>query len=339
MSHGPTVFVAREFEDPRVAPERWHAALATGPANEVFLTPEYQRTWWRHFARGQLLLVGAEHDGRLLALAPLFCDAGMVFFVGSGGSDYLDFVGAAATEADLMEVLLRAAQAAAPGFVGFLFYHVADESPTGAALRRAAERLGLLWCDHGGMPAPRLDLAADRTAAAAIVDKPRLAQFERVMRRDGRLTVRHLRDGAAIRERLPDFFAQHIARWERGPQASPFAAPAQQEFFRDLADAGARAGWVRFTELAWNDEPAAFHFGFCHAGRYLYYKPAYAAHLARRSPGLVLLRQLLREAMADGAHTFDFGLGEETYKKRFATRVAWVRNHGLYPQPAHAGQP
>lgn len=42
---------------------------------------------------GQLMLILAERNGQPVALAPLFADSGMVYFVGSGGSDYLDFVG------------------------------------------------------------------------------------------------------------------------------------------------------------------------------------------------------------------------------------------------------
>jgi CelD/BcsL family acetyltransferase involved in cellulose biosynthesis len=39
---------------------------------------------------------------------------------------------------------------------------------------------------------------------------------------------------------------------------------------------------------------------------------------------------LLLAAMAEKAHTFDFGLGDEAFKSRFATRVNRVRNWGLY---------
>ena len=51
---------------------------------------------------------------------------------------------------------------------------------------------------------------------------------------------------------------------------------------------------------------------------------------ARHSPGEVLLRQLLIAAMAENAEVFDFGLGDEAFKSRFATHVCRVRNWGLY---------
>ena len=60
-------------------------------------------------------------------------------------------------------------------------------------------------------------------------------------------------------------------------------------------------------------------------------KPAFAIDLARRSPGEVLLRQLLLAAIAEGATVFDFGLGDEPFKHRFATRIRHVHTWGLYP--------
>jgi len=67
--------------------------LATGESDVVFLTWHWQSAWWKTFGRGELLLIAVERDGEVIALAPLFTEAGMIYFVGSGGSDYLNFIG------------------------------------------------------------------------------------------------------------------------------------------------------------------------------------------------------------------------------------------------------
>ena len=64
----------------------------------------------------------------------------------------------------------------------------------------------------------------------------------------------------------------------------------------------------------------------------MWYKPSFAIDLARRSPGEVLLRQLILAAIEEGAKTFDFGLGDEAFKNRFATHVNKVNTYSLYPQ-------
>ena len=90
---GISVRLLAGFDDPALADDAWHGLLPQGPTDTLFLTPCWQRTWWQVFGRGQLLLVGIFQGDALVGLAPLFADGDMVFFVGSGGSDYLDFVG------------------------------------------------------------------------------------------------------------------------------------------------------------------------------------------------------------------------------------------------------
>ena len=104
----------------------------------------------------------------------------------------------------------------------------------------------------------------------------------------------------------------------------------QKRFYRELARAAADTGWLRFTRLDWQGRTIAFHFGFCYRGNFLWYKPSFAIDLAQHSPGEALLRQLLLKAIGEKAHTFDFGLGDEAFKSRFATQVNLVRNWGLY---------
>ena len=77
------------FDDPGLSRLDWCRLLSSGDTDTVFQTWEWQRAWWDVFGRGKLLLLVAEQDGQAVACAPLFCDGGMVFFVGSGGSDYL----------------------------------------------------------------------------------------------------------------------------------------------------------------------------------------------------------------------------------------------------------
>jgi CelD/BcsL family acetyltransferase involved in cellulose biosynthesis len=324
-------------DDPALAGAAWTALLGHGATDTVFLTREWQQAWWESFGRGERLLLGAWSGDRLMALAPLFAEAGMVFFIASGGSDYLDFIGDLATEGAL-EGLLEVARERTPGFLGFRFYHVPDSSSTGALLNRAARGLGLRCCDEGSLPAPVLELDRHPEAAQSACRKKSLMRHERDLRARGELRIEHLRDGEAIRPHLPDFFQQHVGRWSATPWPSLFQDPLHCRFYERLTELAGRAGWLRFTRLVWNGRPIAYHYGFCYGGSFLWYKPSFAIELARRSPGEVLLRHLLLEAIAEGAHTFDFGLGDEPFKRRFATRVRTVRTWGLYPpEPANAG--
>jgi CelD/BcsL family acetyltransferase involved in cellulose biosynthesis len=327
---GIKAVVLRGFDDPLVTPNEWDRLLRSGATDTVFLTRDYQRVWWQSFGRGELLLTAGLRAGRVVALAPLYADGGMVFFVGSGGSDYLDFVG----NTDDLHVLcemLDVARRQAPGFLGYRFYHVPDSSPSGTRLRDVANRLGLKCYDEGEMVAPALELDAPPGAGKAAAEKKGLVRDERFLRREGPVAIFHVRDAASIAAQLDCFFRQHQDRWASTATPSLFCDPKQRAFFRRLAEVGVAADWLRFTRLDWNGRPIAYHFGFGYRKVFVYYKPSYCLEHARRSPGSVLLRQLLVAALDEGARVFDFGLGDEGYKHRFANRVHRVRTWGLYP--------
>jgi CelD/BcsL family acetyltransferase involved in cellulose biosynthesis len=318
------------FDDPRLNSGWWSRLLARGDTDVVFLTQEWQAAWWDSFGRGELLLVAAGGTDQPTALAPLFADGGMIFFVGSGGSDYLDFIGDVSDPA-VLETLLETARARVPNFVGFRFYHVPDTSRTGPRLQAVANRLGLACYDEGGFPSPYLALGERPDAAQAAIRKESLRRHERGFNKLGRLDIVHLRRGTAIRTHLPEFFEQHVSRWAATPYPSLFEDSSHRGFYERLCETADEAGWLRFTRVDCDGRPIAFHFGSCYRGRYLWYKPSFAVELARRSPGEVLLRQLLLAALEEGAELFDFGLGAEAFKNRFATGTETVRTWGLYP--------
>jgi CelD/BcsL family acetyltransferase involved in cellulose biosynthesis len=326
----PSVRLLTGFDDPSFLPTCWGAVQQRGDTNVVFLTYAWQRAWWEVFGRGQLLLLRAESSEGATTLAPLFIDSGMVFFVGSGGSDYLDFVGDGADDEAVLPVLLDAARTAVPGFLGFRFFHVPNSSRTGARLRAAANRLGLSCVDEGSMPAPMLDLRNPGTALAA-VNKKSLRRHENGLHRRGVLTVQHVRSGDAIRQHLPAFFGQHVARWESTAYPSLFLNRSHRTFYERLTMAS-DIRWLRFTRLDLDERPVAFHFGTFYGNTFLWYKPSFDVALAKQSPGEVLLRKLLLAANEEGAHTFDFGLGDEPFKQRFATHNPRVRTWELYPR-------
>jgi CelD/BcsL family acetyltransferase involved in cellulose biosynthesis len=161
--------------------------------------------------------------------------------------------------------------------------------------------------------------------------KKSLVRHENYFRREGRLVVQHCRTADEVLPQLAAFFAQHTARWAAADSPSLFEQPDWRSFYERWTQVADGRGWLRFTRVEWDGRPIAFHYGICYRGSYIWYKPTFAIELARRSPGMVLLRQVLLAALEEGAHTFDFGIGDEAYKHRFATHVNRVRTWGLYP--------
>ena len=181
------------------------------------------------------------------------------------------------------------------------------------------------------MAAPIVDLRAPGIADAS-VNKKSLRRHERFFERSGGVKVTELCRSEEILPHLDEFFAQHIARWASTPFPSLFLDERHRRFYQRLTTVASAAGWLRFTRVVWQGQTIAMHYGFSHAGTFLWYKPAFAIDLARHSPGEVLLRRLLLSAIEEGAATFDFGIGDEPFKHRFATSVPTVKTWGLYAQ-------
>src|SRR5437868_1220594 len=91
--------------------------------------------------------------------------------------------------------------------------------------------------------------------------------------------------------------------------------------------AGRASFSIRFSVLRLEGEPIAFHFGFEYNRRFIWYKPSFSAAHARLSPGEVLIKYLLEDVIDRGLEEFDFGVGEEAFKYRFANHVK--HNHRI----------
>ena len=143
-------------------------------------------------------------------------------------------------------------------------------------------------------------------------------------------------------EGLDRFFDQHKSRRALTGAPSQFHDAAQRDFYVRLIRALAPTGWLRFDVVLFDDAPIAFHLGFEHRGRFLWYKPTFDARLAAKSPGEVLIKLLLDDAIDRGLKEFDFTVGAEPFKLRFANdrvheersnaagiRVARIDHHSL----------
>ena len=254
------------FDDRSLGREKWARLLQRGDTDEIFLTQDWMRAWWETLGGGDLLLIAAEVDNEVVALAPFCSEAGMVFFVGSGfQAYYLDFLGDI-SQPEVLDALLQAARDHVPDFQGFQFYWVPEKSRTRQFLQDAAPRLGLSIHQMWSLPSPSLDLARPELALTK-TRKKSLLRHERGFRRAGSLEVLHLRDRRTVLSQLPEFFDQHIGRWAAKSKQSGFLRKPRREFFERLTCVGADQGWLCFTRIRWDGRPVAFHFGFCFKGR------------------------------------------------------------------------
>jgi CelD/BcsL family acetyltransferase involved in cellulose biosynthesis len=317
---------------------RWEALLERADCRSVFQTFDWHEAWWLAFGADSELVLLLVHDaaGELQAIAPLMIEARrragitrrrlLLLGTANAASDYADLIvarGNARARRAIREWI--AAQRERWSSVELL--NLPESSPTLALLDDLLPRRRALRQVAAEAPARLLgDAAADRRMLA----KKSLRRHLNGFSREGRVEFRRLQTPLEVECYLDVFFEQHVRRWAGTDSPSPFGDPAQQRFYRLLAERMDAGATLHFSVVLFEDRPIAFHFGFEHDGVFVWYKPSFEPSLQRRSPGEVLIRCLLEDAVTRGLREFDFTVGSEAFKYRFANVVRRVWRVRLY---------
>jgi CelD/BcsL family acetyltransferase involved in cellulose biosynthesis len=311
--------------------EEWNELLGRSRFNTIFLTWEWQTTWWRHLGRerGPLYILAARDAGRLVAIAPLYLseDAGQVFQVVGciEVSDYLDLIIEAGREEEVYAGFLSwLLSAEAPHWDVVDLCNQPNASLSHTRLPELAERAGfatevfqedvcpVIALPDGGQPG-----AWD--AYLDTLDKKERHEIRRKLRRVERdapdATIRFVDGGDDLPAAVDTFIALH--RNSRADKHS-FMTEQMQAYFRAIADVLAAKGWLQLSFLEVEDAPVATYFCFDYQNAILVYNSGYdPAGVPQLSPGWVLLARVIQRAIELGRARFDFLQGDEDYKHRF----------------------
>ena len=143
-----TLMDASAFRGLRV---EWLQLLTQLPFQSVFLTPQWQETWWRHFAheRQLHLLTVRSDDGVLRGLAPLMLSHGVdvptrLEFIGDVElCDYFDVLIDPAYEQQVGEALVSALVSQTSDEVELCLTNLSSHSRTPVLLHQSLEDNGL----------------------------------------------------------------------------------------------------------------------------------------------------------------------------------------------------
>jgi CelD/BcsL family acetyltransferase involved in cellulose biosynthesis len=254
-------------------------------------------------------------------------------FVGTGSADYQDFVLPGDKRKSLLAIL-RFLSGHKRHWDRLRLTNVPRQSSTLKALAQIAGDLKLGFVDETVMPCPALILEGRTEAARDLLGRYSLRRPLNWFSSRGSVRCRCVTDLAEIEALLPAFFEQHVARWRMVGKPSLFERPQHRDFYRALAQAFRSAGWLWFFVVEFDDKPIAFHFGFDYNGSVMWYKPTFAPEYAARSPGLLLVRQLIEDALARSKKELDFTIGDEAFKARFANHERFNGYVSVYSSSA-----
>jgi CelD/BcsL family acetyltransferase involved in cellulose biosynthesis len=314
----PEISYTRSLDD--VEATEWRRLAAD--AGRVFATPEWLRTWWRHYGKGRRQLIGlARTGGELVAVVPL-CESWrhgvrVLRFVGHGASDQLGPVSAPLSD----PVAASAVRDVIAGIPMKRFILFAERIPGD---RRLTELSGarLLYRE----PSPVLQGSWDDFLRARGRNfRQQVRRFPRKLSEVGTVSYRLASDPERLEQDLDTLFRLHRQRWEGA--ATSFLRAAK--FHRDFAAQAFGHGWLRLWFLEIDGAPVAALLGFRFAGVEAAFQSGRDPALQQQPLGFVLLAHAARTALDDGMREYRLGRGGDPYKNRFATTDPSLETYGL----------
>lgn len=324
-----------DFATLRGVSTEWGRLWERNPHREIFSKFSWIDSWWRAYGGNERLLSPAVYEGvTCVGILPLYADGRVLRFIGDPAADYSDLI---CEPERALSVLLTAVAALDEhrSWDACCFENVPETSvilraykAAGADLRGRSELRESASC-------PTVSLGDDRTdTLQRILGKATVTRRIRQLQKLGTLTFRHLDNRDEAREHLPSLFEQHVRCRALAGIRSQLADKPGRDFFAALVENLDPASDLRFAVLALDGRPIAYNFGFELDGKYSYYTPTYDVDSFDLSPGDVMLRHLFLYVQANGLREFDFGVGDESYKSRYATHTNRNFELTLYSQTA-----
>jgi CelD/BcsL family acetyltransferase involved in cellulose biosynthesis len=310
----------------------WNPLLRRSPADALFLTWEFQSTWWACLGKGHELrvLTARGDDGRLVGIAPLYVERDQTgrgtlrLLGGLEVADYLDFIIAPDQARECMDAFFTDL-CNAGDWRALDLRNVPAASPTREIVPALAASRHLPFTSRVEEVCPVIMLGDSFDAYLESLDKKQRHEIRRKTRKayDEAEIRWHCVDGAQNLDEAVEGFIDLHQRSKAGKDE--FMTSAMGDFFRALARATYDAGWLELAFIAVNGRQAAAYFNFVYNDATLCYNSGYDPHAyAALSPGIVLLSHLIEHAIRHRRKVFDFLQGNETYKYRMGAHDTHV---------------
>jgi CelD/BcsL family acetyltransferase involved in cellulose biosynthesis len=308
--------------------DEWNDVLRNSAVDTVFLTVEYQETWWRHFGEGHPIILAVRRDDVLVGVAPLFAqgdysvDRSLSFIGCVDVTDYADFIVARGEEEAVFAALLDyLAESIEEPWRTLDLCNIREDSPTLQWVPKLATDRG--WSVEVTMQdvCPVVHLPSSWELYLQQLDGKLRRELNRKLRRAGahaELSWYIVEEGRDLKVGVDAFLALMAAS---SAEKEAFLTPSMREFFQDLAETSFKAGWLKLAFLEVDGKKASSYFSFCYNKRVLVYNSGLNwKEFPRTGAGQVLTAHLIKHAIERGCEEYDFLRGDERYKYQFGAK-------------------
>jgi len=309
----------------------WNDLWSRCEVKSVFARYEWAVAWVQICVTNrQLRIYVATYDDQLIGILPLVWSDKVHDTIVLVGDEHADYA-AILTDVQITGVfdqLITAAVRDIPPKGKLLLRDIRSDTSYVAVLTRESSVFYSPFLCVGQIACPRATL--DKEHLAEILRKKSLHRHLRKIEKLGQLEVVHYFREADILPRMDGFFQQHIERWAATDYPSLFLNKKNCDFYKTLVTNFSESGLLVYTEVLLDKIPVASHFGFMSEHDFIWYKPSFAIHMAKYSPGEVLLFELFQFAGNKNLQGFDFTRGDEPFKARFADQTRTTQTFAIY---------
>jgi CelD/BcsL family acetyltransferase involved in cellulose biosynthesis len=294
----------------------WEHLLSNSVANNIFLTPYWQKIWWEnmHTSGQELRLVKLMEDDTTIGIAPLLKDNGLITFL--GGTDLWD----------IHDFIVTNGQEA--GFFQALMCYLEGEEWSELRLESILEGSPTL----GHLPALALDkgykveqIEEDSLMGVTLPDtwdeyllglkKKDRHELRRKLRRleeSVNYNIHQLSDLQGVSDAMDDFLD---LMGQSREEKSEFLTKDREVFFRDMSLKLAERGLLHLFFLEVDGVRTAATVCFDYNNVLSLYNSGHNLDYAAMGTGFLLKALCLKNAIGEGKDYFDLLRGTEPYKQ------------------------
>jgi len=311
--------------------EQWNELARRSAVDHAFMRHEWFSAWLEHLPwRGELRVLTAHRDGRLVGAAPLRLErtrrrgmtVRLLSFLQSGISPRCHFL----VDRDEDPTAIFDGLWSIEGWdLAELKSLAEDEALTGSLVDHLVAR-GTCIVETGGV-SPYQEMPADWTAFEKTRSKGFRKRFRnsnnRCRKADG-FELLKIETAAAFDDAFADMLEISTNSWKAAGGTDLVTQAGMGEFFRSFARATAADGlWVVYL-LRLGGRPAAFDFYVRHDGRLVGLRWEYDESFSYYMPGVVVHVAAIRDLLEDGGREYDLAGTDTDFKSGL---VDAARNH------------
>ena len=308
----------------------------------AFLTPEWFRCWFEYYGADATPFVAGlrAEDDELTGLLPLALSrSGHPRVCRIGGANLGDHFHPLSEPGREPEVAAAVGEALASAPVPWSVLALDHVELEGSWLEPLAEATGrrLRARERTSAPLPFIDLSShgdwdEYLGSRSSNLRQQVRRFRRRAEKEHEVGLRRTGSVAEVRADMATFLELHDRRFSG---ESSLRSDRVRAFHLDFATAAAERGWLRLWFLELDGRAAAAWYGWRVGDRYAFFNSGFDPDFSDARPGLVLQAAVIEAALDEGAAEYDFLLGDERYKFRFAEGSRTVSDVTLAPAFPH----